>query len=495
MIPLSVDAGHIALAIVVVIIAGTIAFALFNLKRGRVDPAEYAIGGRSFGTIFLWVLLAGEIYTAFTFLGAAGWIYLHGAAAYYIPAYGTIGYLVGYALLPRIRRLGAERGLVTAPDLLANYYQSAQLGTLAAIFYVVLALPYVTLQLSGLQIVLSSAGYGWLNGAIGAAVAFTAIALFTFTAGLRGTAWASLIKDGLVLAVVLFAGIAIPIHFFGSLGGMFTQLQRTNPALLTLQHGDAPLGQVWFVTTVLFTGIGFYMGPHSIAATFSARSDNTLRRNAMLLPLYSIVLVVIFFAGYAALLLVPGLHGHAADRSFLLVIARYYPPWVMGFVAGAGALAALVPSSAIILACAAIAVRNIVRPAFPGRINERNETFAMRLAVIAISTAALLAWWFAPETLGSLLLVYYSGITQFLPGVVGAAFGVRIRGIAVTLGLLAGVATAALLTYALAHLGFNPGFGGLIVNLAVIAAVEMLLPKTKTSPPMASPSHEVPTTD
>ncbi len=495
MMPESVAAGRIALSIVVVIIAGTIAFALLNLKRGRVDPAEYAIGGRSFGTIFLWVLLAGEIYTAFTFLGAAGWIYLHGAAAYYIPAYGAIGYLVGYALLPRIRRLGAERGLVTAPDLLANYYRSPRLGVLAAILYVVLALPYVTLQLTGLQIVLSSAGYGWLNGAIGAAVAFTAIAMFTFTAGLRGTAWASLVKDGLVLAVVLFAGVAIPIHFFGSLGGMFAQLQRTNPALLTLRSGDAPLGQVWFVTTVLFTGIGFYMGPHSIAATFSARSDNTLRRNAMLLPLYSIVLVVIFFAGYAALLLVPGLHGHAADRSFLLVIARYYPPWVMGFVAGAGALAALVPSSALILASAAIAVRNIVRPAFPGRIDTRHETLAMRLAVIAISAAALLAWWLARETLGSLLLVYYSGITQFLPGVVGAAFGLRLRGISVTLGLAAGVITAALLTYVLAHLGFNPGLGGLIVNLAVVAIVETLSPKTKTSPPMADSSFEAPTTD
>ena len=93
------------------------------------------------------------------------------------------------------------------------------------------------------------------------------------------------------------------------------------------------------------------------------------------------------------------------------------------------------------------------------------------------------------------MLVYYSGITQFLPGVVGAAFGLRLRGIAVTLGLAAGVVTAALLTYVLAHLGFNPGFGGLIANLLVVALVEWLAPKTKTSPPMANSSFEAPTTD
>ena len=116
------SAPAVALTIVAVILFGTIAFALLSIRRLKMDPQQYLLGGRSFGTFFLWVLLAGEIYTSFTFLGAAGWAYGFGAPAYYILAYGTCAYVIGYFTLPAIWKIATERGLLTAPDFFVDRF-------------------------------------------------------------------------------------------------------------------------------------------------------------------------------------------------------------------------------------------------------------------------------------------------------------------------------------------------------------------------------------
>ncbi|MBV8283299.1 MAG: sodium:solute symporter family protein, partial [Candidatus Eremiobacteraeota bacterium] len=174
----------IALTIVVAVVAGTIAFGLWSVRSIPKDPVQYIVGGRSFGTILLWVLLAGEIYTSFTFLGMAGWAYGRGAPAYYIFAYGVVGYIVGYFLLPAIARVGKERGLLTAPDFFVERFGSRALGVGVAICQFVLLVPYVTLQLSGLQHILQIAGYGAYDATAAVGIAFLFVALFVFTTGL-----------------------------------------------------------------------------------------------------------------------------------------------------------------------------------------------------------------------------------------------------------------------------------------------------------------------
>ncbi len=139
-----------ALLIVAVVVFGTIGFALNAVKRFKMEPQEFIVGGRSFGALLLWILLAGEIYTSFTFLGAAGWAYGKGAPAFYILAYGTIGYIIGYFYLPVVWRIGKERGLMTWPDFLTDRYGSKALGTAVAVLQFFLTVPYVTLQADGI---------------------------------------------------------------------------------------------------------------------------------------------------------------------------------------------------------------------------------------------------------------------------------------------------------------------------------------------------------
>jgi solute:Na+ symporter, SSS family len=472
-----VSAPSIALGIVAAILVGTIAFALWSVRRVKMDPAQFIVGGRSFGTLFLWVLLAGEIYTSFTFLGAAGWAYGFGAPAFYILAYGTCGYAIAYFLLPKIWRVAKDRNLLTGPDFFADRYGSRLFGVLVAVVQFVLVVPYVTLQLTGLQTLLTIAGYDRFNATTTVAAAFVLVALFTFSAGLRGTAWASVTKDVLVLGAVLFAGIVIPMQFFGSPAAMFDQLLREHPAMLTLQPGSAH-GPEWFVTTVLLTTTGFCMGPHSWNATYSAASDNTLRRNAMLLPLYQVVLMFVFFAGFAALLIAPGLHDTKVDQSFLLVVQRYYPPWVMGVVAAAGSLAALIPASALLLASASIFSKNVLSDAMGLATSDRSRTLATRVLVIVVCLFALFFWLEEKKTIVELLLLYYNGITQFAPAVFAAFWWRRATVWGVGAGIVVGLASAIYFTNATVPLaGVNPGFAALLLNVVVMIAVSLATPK------------------
>ena len=223
---------------------------------------------------FLWVLLAGEIYTSFTFLGAAGWTYTFGAPAFYIMAYGTCGYIFYYFLFPWIWRLGKEHDLLTLPDLIQVRYNSRLLSTSWRSSRSLALIPYITLQLSALKYVSHGGRPRGDRPGLGACVAFSLIIAFVFVTGLRGTAWASIIKDALVIGALIFVGVAIPMQFFGSPATLFDQVLRAHPDHLVLGGLTAPKGSLWYVSTVLLTGLGFFSGPQSIAAIFSAKDEN-----------------------------------------------------------------------------------------------------------------------------------------------------------------------------------------------------------------------------
>jgi len=465
--------ASIALGVIAVIVLGTVTFAIASVRRFTMTPQEYIVGGRGFGAVFLWVLLAGEIYTSFTFLGAAGWTYTFGAPAFYIMAYGTCGYIFYYFLFPWIWRMGKEHGLLTLPDLIQVRYQSRALSTIVSIIAVLALVPYVTLQLSALQIFLTVAGHGAIDPVLGACVAFLLIIAFVFVTGLRGTAWASIIKDALVIGALLFVGLAIPLQFFGSPATLFDQVLRAHPERLVLGTLTSPKGSLWYVSTV--TGLGFFSGPQSIAAIFSAKDENVLRRNAMFLPVYQLIMLLIFFAGFSALLIVPGLKGAAADQSFLAVVSRYYPAWVLGFVTGTGALCALVPSTALLLSSASVVAKNIAGDLFGIGLDEQGRLRITRLMVVVIGLLSLGLWLVYRTSLVNLLLLTYNGISQFMPAYLFGAFWKRVTTAGIAAGIVVGIVLAVTLAATgNAPFGLNPGFIGLVTNVIVVVVVSLV---------------------
>jgi len=462
----------VALGIVAAVVLGTIGFALFGVRRVKMDPAQYIVGGRSFGTLFLWVLLAGETYTTFTFLGVAGLSYSSGAPAFYVLAYGAIGYIVVYFITPPIWKIAKQHNLLTYPDFFETQYRSKSLGIATAVLQFVMVVPYVALQLSGLQILLHIAGYGAYNATISVCIVFIVVALFVFTAGLRGTAWASVVKDVLVLAAVVFAGIALPIRFFGSPAAMFDRIVASHPQILALPHGTAAHGEVWFISTALLAGMGFCVGPQAASAIYSARSANTLRRNAVLLPFYQSFLTLMIFAGLSAALVAPGLKGTAVDQSFMLVVQRFYPAWVLGLVAAAGALAALIPASGLLLAGASVITKNVAGDALGIATTDSARTTLTRVLVVVVALLALVVWLVGQRTVVELLLLYYNGVTQFFPGIVASFVWRRATALGVAAGIAAGLVVSIPLAVAnVTPWGINAGLLGVAANIVALVAV------------------------
>ncbi len=432
-----------------------------------MDPQEFIVGNRSFGPLLLWILMGGEIYTTFTFLGAAGWAYGKGAPSFYILAYSPLGYIIGYLFLPMVWRLGKSRGYMTWPDFLIDRYGSKLLGGSVALLQFVLMVPYVTLQLTGLQILLTIAGYGRYGGNVAVSVAFALMSLFVFSAGLRGAAWASVIKDTAVLGAAIFAGVYLPIHFFGSPANVVTHVLQIRPHWFTLAPAGASYGTIWYASTVILNALGFFMYPANIQSVFSAKDERTVRRNLTFLPLYTVLVVLTLLAGFTALLVLPGLSGPAADQSFLLVLQHYFAPWVVGLVCGAGCLAALLPASVLLLGAATVVSRNVF-----------GHTRWVRPMVLLCAALSLVLWLFAKTTLVDLLLLIYNGITQLAPGILLGLFWKRVTAWAVAAGLIVGETIAIYTLHSgMGSWGINNGIIALAMNAAVCVFVTLVWPQ------------------
>ena len=473
----------ITLGIVGAIVLATLALGLAGVRGVRMDPQEYIVGGRRIGAVLLWLLLAGEIYTTFTFLGAAGWAYGKGAQAYYILCYGTLAFVIAFFLTPAIHRIARDRKLLTGPDFFTERYGSRPLGALVALLGFAMLVPYVTLQLSGIQILVRIASFGRIDPLLAVGIAFLLIAVFTYLVGLRGTAWAAVAKDGLVLIGVVFAGIVLPTHFFGSPAGALDAVQRDHPNWLTIAGPGAPNGITWVISTTLMTACGFFMWPQSMAAVYSAKSEDTLRRNAIFLPFYQLMLLLVFFAGFAALEIIPGLKGPAADQSYMLVVQQTYPAWILGIVTAAGVLAGLVPAAGQLLAAASIVGKNVLADYGIAR-GDAAQTLATRILVLIVALLAFGFWALAHTTLVGLLLIGYNGITQLFPGVVLGVGNRRPSAFAVGAGLVAGLLV--LIVFAIEGIGqvdgINGGVVALAANIAVLAIASALVPARHTAP-------------
>src|SRR5438270_12807852 len=84
-----VSPGATALTFIfgIVVLGSTIGF--YAGARRKMDLEQWTEAGRGFGMVFVWLLMAGEIYNAFTFLGVRGWASSKGGHALYILAYQT----------------------------------------------------------------------------------------------------------------------------------------------------------------------------------------------------------------------------------------------------------------------------------------------------------------------------------------------------------------------------------------------------------------------
>ncbi len=308
-------------------------------------------------------------------------------------------------------------------------------------------------------------------------VSVVLLAAFIFASGVRAVAWVSVMKDVLMVFAAVSIGIGIPYIHYGGIGPMFAALARARPAHLTMPGATANLGHTWYISTVLLTSLGFYMWPHAFAAAFTAKSADTLRRNAVVMPLYTITLAFVFFVGFAAVLVVPGLPN--GDLSLLTIVRKSFPAWFLGVIGGAGALTAMVPAAIFILTAATLFAKNLYRPIFAPAMTDDQVAKVARATVIVLSLISLYLAIYSSTTLVSLLLLGYAGITQFFPGVVLGLYWKRITMPGVFAGMIAGVATVAYLILSKQDpfFGWSAGFVALCLNFLITMTLSLLTPQ------------------
>src|SRR5262249_33169108 len=156
---------------------------------------QWSIGGRGFGTIFVFLLMAGEIYTTFNFLGASGWAYGKGAPAFFILCYGALAYTISDFLLPAISRYGVDEPLHSQADFFAHKYGSKALGVLVSLIGVAAIVPSLVLQLKGLGIIVSETSYGRLTVEQAVWISVVGLVAYVVVSGVRGSAWTAVVKD------------------------------------------------------------------------------------------------------------------------------------------------------------------------------------------------------------------------------------------------------------------------------------------------------------
>src|SRR6478735_6091948 len=267
---MSTDA-QIAIAIFGVAMVGTLGLGIAASRGRDTNVEEWSVGGRSFGVILTWVLLAGECYTSFSYLGAAGWAYGYGAPILYLVGYMATGYATVYLLAPMVWGYAKRHDLISVSDIISHRFKSRRFGL-----------------------------------------------------------------------TVAFLAIYLPVKLFGGYGHLFSRLRSERPEWLTLPGHDSPgLGVLWFASTCVLNGVTFTVFPSFVAGYLGAKSPNTIRRNAIFLPLYSVLLLVPVMLGMAALFVVPNLETN--DLALLTMVTRELPAWAVGIIGVAGALSAIVP--------------------------------------------------------------------------------------------------------------------------------------------------------
>lgn len=474
---------NMALVVLFVFIIGTAILGAIPGMRQNLNAESWAVGDRNFGRWLNWFVMAGEVYTAFAFLGASGWAYARGGPTFYILGYGALAYMVGYYVLPRICEYGHAHSLITQGDLVEYIYKSRPLGILISCIGVAFLLPYLQLQLTALGLIVEVASFGAIDRVSAMLIAFVMVAGFVYLSGLKGIASTAVVKDVTMIGAMAFFGIYLPYHYAGGISEMFTQVEILKPGFLAFPGGTKVLDVVWGMSTFVVMACGFYMWPHFSTNTFSAKDPDVPRHNAVWLPVCHLFLIFPIIVGFTAVIAYADSPLQTADMAFLSLVKDTFPAWVLGVVGGAGALACMIPAADLLLSTSLLISRNIYVKGLRGDkadISSEHMKKVARYIVLALTAIALYLSIYHASMLVNLLLTGYSGVTQFFPALVLGMFWRKSSKLGAIAGLLVGEATVFYLMlnkmdpfpFMGEHL--NAGFVALFFNLVVFIVVSLL---------------------
>lgn len=358
-------------------------------RKGDLDLLdEWGLGGRRFGTMVTWFLLGGDLYTAYTFIAVPALVYGVGAFGFFAVPYTIVLYPIMYIVMPRLWRVCKAHSFVTPSDFVRARFDSRSLSLAVAITGIIATMPYIALQLVGIQAVLVAMGFtntGALKD-LPLFIAFAILAAYTYTSGLRAPALTAIVKDILIYATIIVAVIVIP----AKLGG-FSHIFAVSQSALVAKKGAVILPKKLygaFATLAVGSAFALLLYPHVITGTLGAKSGRTIQRNSALLPLYSVALALLALLGFMAL--AAGIKTSVSSEVVPLLLLKTLPEWFVGIAFAAIAIGALVPAAIMSIAAANLFTRNIYKDFFKPDATTQNEAKVAKFVSLLVKLGALI---------------------------------------------------------------------------------------------------------
>jgi solute:Na+ symporter, SSS family len=472
-------------------------FAAAHWRRGDLDQLhEWGLGGRRFGTFITWFLLGGDIYTAYTFIAVPALAFGAGALAFFAVPYTIIIYPILFIAFPRLWYVCRKHGYVTAADFVRGRFGNRWLALAITITGIVATMPYIALQLVGLQVVIGAMGVtgeGFV-GDIPLIIAFVILAAFTYSSGLRAPASIAIVKDLLIYVTAFAAAIIIPIRL-GGFGKIFAAVPPEK-LLLAVPQGNTTGAYSIYATLALGSALALLLYPHTMTAILSATSGHTVRRNAALLPAYTFVLGLLALLGFFALAdgvdkLPEFAEGFRQFKNNFAVPALFlhnFPSWFAGVAFAAIGIGALVPAAIMSIAAANLFTRNVYREFFHAHATDKQEAQMAKWVSLIVKFGALIFIVFVPLQYAiQLQLLGGVWIIQTMPAVLIGLYTRWFNAWALLIGWAAGTFAGTYMvasvnfasTYTLTIGGWTfPGYialYALILNLVIAIVVTPLM--------------------
>lgn len=429
---------------------------------------DLMVGSRSFGAFLLFFISVGEVYGIGTMIGVPGAVYSKGSTyVLWFLGYILLAYPVGYFLNPYIWRVGKISNSVTMADTFRWRFNSRGLEMLVAVVGIFFILPWAQMQFAGLGVITEYLGahIDYSTGVIASAfIAFFYIAV----SGIKASAWVSILKDFLMVISIVIGGVVAAVKMPGGVEGIFKTAAIQFPQRLIVDDASV----VFSLSTIIFQALGLCMFPFSFQFIFTGKSEETVRRNQIIMPLYMLMYPFLVTAAFFALITVQGLK--KPDEAFMAVIAQNLPGWVVGIIGAGAALTCILVISVVGLAIGGIFSKNILGYFKPNAPQEEVASWARIITGVslAISVAMTLLW---PTLMLGIITVSYFGITQFFPPVIAMFFWKRATKWGVGAGLIVGIiAVFALNMVNFAPFGINKGLIALILNAVVLIGVSLM---------------------
>ncbi len=470
-------------------------FAAARWRRGDLDLLhEWGLGGRRFGTIVTWFLVGGDLYTAYTFIAVPALAFGAGAVAFFAVPYTIVIYPILFLAFPRLWYVCHKHGYITAGDFVRGRFGNRWLALAVTITGIVATMPYIALQLVGIQVVIGGLGISGTGvmADLPLIIAFVILAAFTYSSGLRAPASIAIVKDILIYATAFAAVIVIPIQL-GGFGKIFAAVPPAK-LLLAVPGPNTTGAYSSYATLALGSALALFLYPHSLTGILSASSGHAIRRNAAMLPGYSFMLgllaLVGFFAIAAGVASLPeyaqGFKQFGNNFAVPALLLHSFPSWFVGVAFAAIGIGALVPAAIMSIAAANLYTRNIHREFVNRNPTPKQEAQMAKWVSLIVKFGALVFILFVPTQYAiQLQLLGGIWIVQTLPAVMLGVYTRWFNDWALLLGWAAGtvagtaMAAAANLTptYPVAFAGYTfPGYTAFYTVLLNLAVAIVLTP-------------------